>query len=164
MFEDHLNEICEALATNITAQLEALPPLPVTDDEYVTWVWAGVREIEVEQITEIPLQVIRRIQSRRYYESMPHHEKKERITDEDIQRAKEVSIEELYEGQLKLVSGKLWGKCPWHAGGQERTASFVVHKDNRWSCFSGCGHGDSLDFVQRRDGVNFIQAVKNLTR
>ena len=162
MFEDHLDDICDALATNITAQLEALPLLPVTDDEYVTWVWAGVREIEVEQITEIPLQVIRRIQARKYYESIPHHEQKERITDEDIQRAKEVPIEELYQGHLKQGGGRLWGPCNFH---QEETASFCVHKDNRWSCFGACNaHGDSIDFVMKRDGVKFIQAVKILVK
>ena len=160
IFELHLDDISNALATNITANLEALPLLPTTDNDNLQWVKEEVRKLEVEEITAIPLKVIRRIQSRKYYQSVEGQQNIDKITDEDIARAKEVDIEELYDGQLRKSGSKLWGPCPFHI---EKTASFCIHKENRWSCFGTCSkHGDSIDFVQKRDGVDFIQAVKAL--
>jgi len=160
IFEDRLDIVSETLASNIIAAIEALPPLKPTDDENLRYVREEVRKIEIENITKIPLQVIKRIQSRKYYMSIPQSEQTDRITPEDIQRAKEVPIENLYDGQLTKSGGKMWGPCPFH---QETTPSFCVHKDNRWSCFGQCSsHGDVIDYIQKRDNVNFIQAVRNL--
>ena len=160
MFEDQLDEISDALAINIIAAIEALPPPKPTEDENLQWVQGDVRELQIENITKIPLQVIKRIQSRKYYMEIPQNEQTDRITPEDIARAKEVPIENLYDGQLRRGGGKMWGPCPFH---QETTPSFCVHKDNRWSCFGQCGaHGDAIDYIQKRDNVNFIQAVRSL--
>ena len=162
IFDPHLDEICESLAENITDQLEALPPVPEGNNETEKWLWAGVRELEVEAITATPLRVIRRIQSRKYYTSVEHQQDVDRITDDDIARSKEVPLEELFEIEMKRVSGKLWCKCPWHAGGQESTPSMCIFKDNRYKCFS-CGEsGDPADYIQKRDGVDFIQAIRQL--
>ena len=160
IFEDQLDEIADALATNIMAAIEALPPLEATDDDYLRWVRESVRELEIEEITKVPLQAIKRIQARKYYMEIPQHEQFDRITDEDIARAKDTPIENLYDGQLMKGGGKMWGPCPFH---QETTPSFCVHKDNRWSCFGACAsHGDPIDYIQKRDNVNFIQAVRKL--
>ena len=158
IFEDQLDEVADSLALNMMDKLEALPPVP--DDELTRWVWEGVRELQVEEITKVPLQAIKRIQARKYYMAIPQTEQTDRITPEDIARAKEVPIENLYDGQLRKGGGKMWGPCNFH---QEETASFCVHKDNRWSCFGQCGgHGDAIDYIQKRDNVNFIQAVRSL--
>lgn len=160
LFEDHLDDISDSLAENLTDRLENLEPWPKTDDENLIWVLNGIRKLEIEQITAIPLKVIRRIQSLKYYTSVEAHQDVDRITDEDKLRAKEVPIEELYDGQLNKAGRKLWGICPWH---QELTASFCIHEDNRWSCFGACNeHGDSIDYIMKRDGVDFIKAIRQL--
>ena len=43
------------------------------------------------------------------------------------------------------------GTCPFHAGGAERTASFVVFiASQRWRCFGACATGgDVFDFMKR---------------
>ncbi len=157
IFEPHLDDILDAQAVNVTHKLEALPPLPASDDEHVNWVWSEVRKLEVEAITDIPLKVIRRIQSLKYYQTVYSPNEAERITEEDILRAKEVPIEEIFEGQLKRSGNKLWGKFR-----DEDTASFCVHPDNRWSDFGDSIHGDSIDLYQKIHNVDFISAVKLL--
>ena len=159
IFEDNLDEISDALAINIMAEIEDLPPLEPTDDENLRWVLETLREAMIEKITQTPLKVIKRIQSRKYYMEIPQHEQVDRITPEDIARAKETPIENLYDGQLKSSGGRMWGLCPFH---QEKTSSFCIHKDNRWSCFGENIHGDVIDYIQKRDNVNFIQAVRKL--
>ena len=163
LFEPHLDDIADALAENVTAALEALQPWPESN-----WVTEAVRELEVEAITAIPLKTIRRIQSRKYYQQVEATQgtNYERITDDDIIRAKEVPIEDLYDGQLNRKGVRLWGICPFHT---EETGSFCIHDDNRWSCFGQCNeHGDSIDFVIKDKGLTgndkFIKAVKSLIR
>lgn len=83
------------------------------------------------------------------------------IGEDQVRRAKEVPITSLYNGQTKRSGGNLVGLCPFHT---ESGASFYIYtKDNRWTCFGACGtSGDSLDFVMKRDGLDFISAVKYL--
>ena len=78
----------------------------------------------------------------------------------NIEQAKRVPIADLYEGQLRPVGGRLQGKCPFH---NEKTPSFVVYvEQNKWHCF-GCGeNGDSIDFIQKRDNIGFLEAIKYL--
>jgi len=54
-------------------------------------------------------------------------------------------------------------RCPWHAGGGEHTGSLWVTPDNgRWHCF-GCGEGGTaIDWVMRRDVVDFREACRVL--
>lgn len=84
-----------------------------------------------------------------------------RITNEDVKRAKEISIETLYAGELQKKYNIAIGLCPFHA---ENTASFTIYTNqNRWHCFGGCQQGgDSVDYVMRRDNCGFIEAVKKL--
>ena len=56
-------------------------------------------------------------------------------------------------------AGVNWvGKCPFH---NEKTGSFTVHpRNNHWKCY-GCGEGgNAIDFVMKRKGCDFIEAVK----
>lgn len=48
--------------------------------------------------------------------------------------------------------GMLKGKCPLHAGGKERTPSFVVYTrtPQRWQCFGACaGGGDVIELYRQ---------------
>lgn len=51
-------------------------------------------------------------------------------------------------------------KCPFHEDG---TSSFHWYrKDNRWWCFGGCGGGDVIDFVMRKEGLTMPEAIKKI--
>ena len=81
------------------------------------------------------------------------------ITEDEIQKAKEVPIEELYEGRLR-GSSRLAGVCPFH---EERTPSFTIFtNDNSFYCFGCHSHGDSITFFMKLNKINFADAVKQL--
>lgn len=56
----------------------------------------------------------------------------------------------------------LMGCCPFH---DDRAPSFgVTPSKNLWNCLAGCGGGDNLQFVMRKEGVSFRHAVEILQR
>ncbi len=57
-------------------------------------------------------------------------------------------------------AGDFWGRCPFH---EERTESFHVSADRGlFYCF-GCGaKGDVIDYVKRRENLEFADAVRYL--
>jgi DNA primase len=65
--------------------------------------------------------------------------------------------------RLEQKSGRWWGRCPFHAGGQEKTPSFKVDPDSKmYHCF-GCGKGGSvLSFVMEMEKLTYPEAIKNL--
>jgi len=62
---------------------------------------------------------------------------------------------------LKKAGRNYKGLCPFH---NEKTPSFVVFPDTqRWHCFGACGTGgDVINFVMRREGLSFADALKML--
>jgi len=71
------------------------------------------------------------------------------------------------EGYIRLDKrgGRYWGRCPFHAGGQERTPSFTVDPDRKWYHCFGCDKGGGIvAFVMEMDKISFPEAVKNLAR
>lgn len=60
--------------------------------------------------------------------------------------------------ELKRAGANWVGCCPFH---NEKTGSFTVHpRNNHWKCY-GCGEGgNAIDFVMKRKGCDFIEAVK----
>lgn len=78
-------------------------------------------------------------------------------------KAKRVKITSLYQGELKNVSNLLRGKCPFHK--DLHTPNFYIYPEtNTWCCFAGCGGGDSISFYMKLKGVDFKQAVKELSK
>jgi DNA primase len=67
--------------------------------------------------------------------------------------------------RLERKSGRWWGRCPFHAGGQERTPSFKVDPDYKtYHCF-GCGKGGSvISFVMEMDKLTYPEAIKMLAK
>jgi hypothetical protein len=58
-----------------------------------------------------------------------------------------VPVEELARRFTPLSGGRgaLKGKCPLHAGGKERTPSFVVYTGTQtWQCFGACARGGDV--------------------
>src|SRR5271170_4818313 len=54
----------------------------------------------------------------------------------------------------------LMGKCPFH---DDHTPSFgVTPSKNLWNCLAGCGGGDTIQLVVKKENVSFRQAVEIL--
>lgn len=62
--------------------------------------------------------------------------------------------------QLKQRGQEFWGCCPFH---NEKTPSFHVSpQTGLWHCF-GCGEGgDVFAYVEKRDNVSFVEALRYL--
>jgi len=87
-----------------------------------------------------------------------------RIRDEDIAAVRERSpIDEVVGEYLQLRSaggGSLKGLCPFH---EEKTPSFnVTPARGLYYCFSCAAGGDAIKFVQKIDGLSFVEAVERL--
>jgi len=67
--------------------------------------------------------------------------------------------------RLEQKSGRWWGRCPFHGGGQEKTPSFKVDPDLKmYHCF-GCSKGGSvISFVMEMDKLTYPEAIKNLAK
>jgi len=65
--------------------------------------------------------------------------------------------------QLRQRGALYWACCPFH---QEKTPSFVVDpRRGTWRCFGACGEGgDALSFVERFDGLTFLESLQLLAR
>jgi DNA primase len=87
-----------------------------------------------------------------------------RIRDEDIAAVRERSpIDEVVGEYLQLKNaggGSLKGLCPFH---DEKTPSFnVTPARGLFYCFSCSEGGDVIKFVQKVDGLSFVEAVERL--
>jgi DNA primase len=87
-----------------------------------------------------------------------------RIRDEDIAVVRERSpIDEVVGEYLQLKNaggGSLKGLCPFH---DEKTPSFnVTPARGLFYCFSCAEGGDIIKFVQKIDGLSFVEAVERL--
>lgn len=77
----------------------------------------------------------------------------------ELQMARKVPIESLYEGKLRQVGPNLIGLCPFH---EERTPSFQIYPDGHYHCFGCHAHGNAISFIEKIKGLNFPETVKYL--
>ncbi len=81
---------------------------------------------------------------------------------DQIQQIKqEADLKQVVESlgvELKRAGANYVGRCPFH---NEKTGSFYVHPRNQhWKCY-GCGEGgNAIDFVMKKKGCDFTEAVK----
>lgn len=84
------------------------------------------------------------------------------LTQSDIERAKAYPIENLFSGRLRRSGKSLTGLCPFH---KEKHASFSINvHTNYFNCYGCQEHGDSIDFYMKSNEVDFLTAVKELSR
>ena len=80
---------------------------------------------------------------------------KNSITEDDIEKARSVPLSE-FLGHEKMVC------CPFH--NDSNPSLSIDHKKGLWHCF-GCGNGGTtIDFVMKRDGLDFKAAVQKLMK
>lgn len=79
----------------------------------------------------------------------------------DIESARKYPIEDLYSGNLRKVTNRLQGLCPFH---EEKTPSFFIFPDNHFHCFGCQEHGSAIDFLMKTRDMDFVSAVKELQR
>jgi hypothetical protein len=84
----------------------------------------------------------------------------EGFSDEQIARARQVPIQDLYSGELRRVGNRLTGLCPFH---DEHNPSFSIFEDNHFKCFGCTEQGDSIDFLMKLGNLTFRQAMTELT-
>lgn len=122
------------------------------------WFWEMVRDIiYLEPLTEGR---VKRIKENIFRLSRLKPQKQEakkdgKITDIDIGQAKQVPLTNFI-----TINRSGFAKCPFHP---DKTPSFKYYpKDNTWHCFS-CGTSkDTIDFIMKKEGLTFIEAVKYL--
>ncbi|MCX6791877.1 MAG: CHC2 zinc finger domain-containing protein [Candidatus Gottesmanbacteria bacterium] len=82
------------------------------------------------------------------------------LSHDQIERAREYSTWELYDGHLIRSGCNFKAKCPFH---EERTPSFYFYSDGSYHCFGCSAHGHSaIDYVMKLDKVDFPSAVRRL--
>lgn len=78
----------------------------------------------------------------------------------DIDHALAVPLPEIAEPYVQKLkrTGKNWvGLCPFH---NEKHPSFIIFRDNKFKCF-GCGeYGNAINFIQKTQGLSFIETIK----
>lgn len=88
-------------------------------------------------------------------EPLPTVKYKKKKHDTDLAQAKAVPI-----GLFIRMPNSGNAKCPLH---NDDTPSFAVYKkDNRWHCFGGCGGGDVVDFIMKKNNLTMPEAIKFL--
>ena len=82
------------------------------------------------------------------------------FTPEQIGKAKQVPIEDIFEGNLNQIGSRFTAQCPFH---KEKTPSFTIFSnDNTFYCFGCHVWGDSVDFYMKINNCNFPTAIKEL--
>jgi len=101
-----------------------------------------------------------------WYKINPQHlprqiySKLSEFSEQEIEQARQATIESYYEGRLRKVGSRFVGLCPFH---QEKTPSFYIFPDNHWYCFGACSEGgDVIKFVMKLRNLTFPEAVRYL--
>lgn len=82
------------------------------------------------------------------------------ITDHQISHAKQFPIESLASSVQRGWGDRMRALCPFH---DDSRPSLVIYKDsNRYWCFVCNEGGDAINFIQRKHGLSFPEAVKQL--
>ena len=79
---------------------------------------------------------------------------------EDVRAAADIVVVVQDTVALRRVGNSYKGLCPFH---NEKSPSFNVHRDRGFFHCFGCGvGGDAIKFVELRDKIPFVEAVRIL--
>lgn len=85
------------------------------------------------------------------------------ITDEDKERVRQATDFVQLVGEtvdLRQRGNEFWGCCPFHA---EKSPSFKVNpQTGLWHCFGCSDGGDVFSYVQKRENLEFPDAIRYL--
>lgn len=85
---------------------------------------------------------------------------KGKLSDDDIQRAREHPIADLYDGKLVRCGRDFKALCPFH---KEKSPSFYLYTEtNKYHCYGCQKHGDPINYLMELKGYKFPEAVKEL--
>lgn len=91
-----------------------------------------------------------------------------RFSDNTIEQIRRrLSISEVMENyaHIELKGGSKWVKCPFHGGGNEKTASCKLDDDRgTFYCFGCHESGDIFSLVMKKEGLDFSSAVEMLAK
>ena len=92
-----------------------------------------------------------------------------RFTDRTISEIKNrISIRDVMSEYATIESrggGQYWVKCPFHGGGNEKTASCKLNIERgTYYCFGCRETGDIFTLIEKKEGLDFSGAVEYLAR
>ena len=91
-----------------------------------------------------------------------------RFSDNTIEQIRRrLSISDVMENYapVELKGGSKWVKCPFHGGGNERTASCKIDDERgTFYCFGCHESGDIFSLVMKKEGLDFSSAVELLAK
>lgn len=158
LFKDNVSDILDSVSLTLHEDLQAEKESRTILG--TSWIADEVRRLRIEYEFGDRIRQVKRIA--RYKESLTTPLRKGRITDTDIERAREHPIVDLYAGKLTTRGTEHWGLCPFH---KEKRSSFHINtKKNKWYCHGCSSGGGSIDYYMKDRGVSFIEAVKALTK
>lgn len=147
--EEQRDKIVAAIDKRLTA-IDAYP------DEMSRWFWRKWLKLnEGEELLVIDRHMARLRRQLRVIQGTPAPSGS--LTDDLIQTARSVPIEDILNRQFRHSGSTLIGLCPFH---EERTPSFHIYpKENRGWCF-GCNQGgDVISITMLLHGCGFKEAV-----
>lgn len=163
IFEDNLADIraaCVANAEDVIATYSPYKELGVDQPITKQAIHEHINFLRVQEKLKPILHSIKRIDAYRYYKNNPHPV--DLVTDQDIQRAREVD-ESWFIREANLCTSKpSKGRCPFHP---DQDPSLMLMRSKAkgtlyLKCFVCAESWDSIAYVRKRDNVGFIQAVK----
>lgn len=162
-FEDNLADIraaCVANAEDIIATYSPAKELDIDQPITKEAIHQHVNFLHVQQKLTPILNSIKRIDTYRYLKANPTLA--DRITDADIQQAKSIG-EDWFISEANLSTKKPHvGFCFAH---HDKNASLMLMKSKAkgtfyLKCFVCNEAWDSIGYIQKRDGLDFINAVR----
>lgn len=165
IFESNLAEIRLALLDNAQAIIAGYSPYaeldvdqPITEEAIIQ----HVQHLYIQEHVAPLLNTIKRIDSYRYHTN-PANQNNSLVTDADIQSAKEAPKEWFIQEANLCTRKPHKGICNFHT---DRDPSLTLMKGKNGTlylkCFSCGWFGDSIKYIQDRDGLSFIEAVKRI--
>ncbi len=121
-----------------------------------------IKHFLIEKLIKVE-EALFRIERLKRKKNQPKNRPKNGLTDEDIEKARNVSIIQIAEvhlGKLRKTGKGYIARCPFH---EDKTPSFTLYPDsNRFYCFGCNATGDVIAFTQKIFNCDFKTAIYSL--